>query len=61
MVENNGVRGVKLALNQNPEVERRHPAGLNFADCKSYALALVSGLPLLYTGNDFSKTDVRAA
>lgn len=55
------MRGVKLALNQNPEVERRHPAGLNFADCKSYALALVSGLPLLYTGNDFSKTDVRAA
>ncbi len=39
----------------------RHPAGLNFGDCTSYALARVGGLPLLYTGNDFSKTDVQAA
>jgi ribonuclease VapC len=39
----------------------RHPAGLNFGDCMSYALAVVSGLPLLYTGNDFSKTDITAA
>lgn len=39
----------------------RHPAGLNFGDCMSYAFARVSGLPLLYTGNDFSKTDVRSA
>jgi ribonuclease VapC len=39
----------------------RHPAGLNFGDCMSYALARVSGLPLLYIGNDFSKTDFTAA
>jgi ribonuclease VapC len=39
----------------------RHPAGLNFGDCMSYALAVVSGLPLLYTGDDFSKTDIIAA
>jgi ribonuclease VapC len=39
----------------------RHPAGLNFGDCMSYALAVVSGLPLLYIGNDFSKTDITAA
>ena len=39
----------------------RHPAGLNFGDCMSYAFARVSGLPLLYTGNDFSKTDITAA
>jgi ribonuclease VapC len=39
----------------------RHPAGLNFGDCMSYAVARVSGLPLLYTGNDFSKTDIPAA
>jgi ribonuclease VapC len=39
----------------------RHPAGLNFGDCMSYALARLSGLPLLYTGNDFSKTDVQSA
>lgn len=39
----------------------RHPAGLNFGDCMSYAFARVSGLPLLYIGNDFSKTDITAA
>ena len=39
----------------------RHPAGLNFGDCMSYAFARVSGLPLLYTGGDFSKTDVPTA
>ena len=39
----------------------RHPAGLNFGDCMSYALAAVSGLPLLYTGTDFSKTDITPA
>ena len=39
----------------------RHPAALNFGDCMSYAFARVSGLPLLYTGDDFSKTDIQAA
>jgi ribonuclease VapC len=39
----------------------RHPAKLNFGDCISYAIAAVSGLPLLYTGADFSKTDILAA
>ncbi|WP_426232521.1 type II toxin-antitoxin system VapC family toxin [Pararhizobium sp. DWP3-4] len=39
----------------------RHPAGLNFGDCFSYALAELTGEPLLYKGNDFSKTDIRAA
>jgi len=39
----------------------RHPAALNFGDCMSYALARVSGLPLLYVGDDFSKTDIQAA
>ncbi|HEY2843249.1 MAG TPA: type II toxin-antitoxin system VapC family toxin [Bryobacteraceae bacterium] len=39
----------------------RHPAGLNFGDCMSYALAVVSGLPLLYIGHDFSKTDIESA
>jgi ribonuclease VapC len=35
-----------------------HPAGLNFGDCFAYALAKTSGLPLLYKGNDFAKTDI---
>ncbi|MFD4434226.1 type II toxin-antitoxin system VapC family toxin [Nocardia sp. NPDC058497] len=36
----------------------RHPAGLNFGDCFSYALSKVSGEPLLFKGNDFTRTDV---
>ena len=39
----------------------RHPAGLNYGDCFSYALAVISGEPLLYKGNDFSQTDIAAA
>jgi ribonuclease VapC len=35
-----------------------HPAGLNFGDVFSYALAKVRGLPLLYKGNDFIHTDI---
>lgn len=38
----------------------RHPAGLNFGDCFSYALSKVSGEPLLFKGDDFAKTDVEA-
>ena len=39
-----------------------HPASLNFGDVFSYALAKVRHLPLLFKGDDFSKTDiVRAA
>jgi ribonuclease VapC len=39
----------------------RHPASLNFGDCVSYALARARGLPLLYKGEDFAKTDVISA
>jgi len=35
----------------------RHPAGLNFGDCFSYALAKATGEPLLTKGTDFAKTD----
>ena len=38
-----------------------HPARLNFGDCFSYALASVTGQPLLYKGNNFGHTDVRSA
>ena len=34
------------------------PASLNLGDCVSYALAQSRGLPLLFKGNDFAKTDV---
>jgi ribonuclease VapC len=36
----------------------RHAAGLNFGDVFAYALARISGEPLLFKGEDFSKTDV---
>ncbi len=36
----------------------RHAAALNFGDCLGYAAASVSGLPLLFTGGDFSRTDL---
>jgi hypothetical protein len=39
-------------------LSRRHPAGLNIGDCCSYALSKYSGEPLLFKGNDFTKTDV---
>jgi ribonuclease VapC len=39
----------------------RHPAALNFGDCFSYALALLTQEPLLFKGDDFSKTDIRVA
>jgi ribonuclease VapC len=37
-----------------------HPAGLNFGDLFSYALAKARGVPLLYKGSDFARTDVAA-
>jgi ribonuclease VapC len=39
----------------------RHAARLNFGDCFAYALAKVTGEPLLFKGGDFRKTDVKAA
>ncbi len=38
----------------------RHPAGLNFGDCCTYGLCISTGEPLLFKGNDFSKTDLPA-
>ena len=35
-----------------------HPAGLNLGDVFSYALARARELPLLFKGDDFSRTDV---
>lgn len=38
-----------------------HRARLNFGDCFAYALAKTTGEPLLFKGDDFSQTDIRAA
>jgi ribonuclease VapC len=35
-----------------------HPAGLNICDCFAYALAKELDCPLLFVGDDFSRTDV---
>lgn len=37
----------------------RHAAGLNYGDTFAYALARVTDEPLLFTGDDFGRTDVR--
>jgi ribonuclease VapC len=39
----------------------RHPAGLNFGDCLTYATALVAGESLLTKGEDFIQTDLTLA
>jgi ribonuclease VapC len=36
----------------------RHSAGLNYGDCFVYGLAVASGEPLLFKGNDFGETDL---
>ena len=38
-----------------------HPAGLNLGDIFAYALARVHNLPLLFKGDDFSRTDIERA
>ena len=39
----------------------RDPAGLNFGDCLTYAVARLSGEPLLFVGEDFPQTDLESA
>jgi ribonuclease VapC len=39
----------------------RHPAALNFGDCFAYALAKITGEPLLFQGEDFKETDIVSA
>lgn len=38
-----------------------HPAQLNFGDCFAYELAKSRACPLLFVGEDFSRTDVTGA
>lgn len=57
-----GQPAVRLAR-QVGEIYRRwgrgfHPAALNFGDCFAYALAKERGCSLLYSGDDFAKTDI---
>jgi ribonuclease VapC len=36
-------------------------AALNILDCMTYATARIAVEPLLFTGNDFARTDIAAA
>lgn len=38
-----------------------HPAGVNYGDCFSYALARTTEKPLLQKGDDFPQTDIAVA
>lgn len=38
-----------------------HPANLNSGDCMSYAVPRLAQEPLLFVGDDFPATDIRAA
>ena len=38
-----------------------HGAALNYGDCISYALAKHLDVPLMFKGDDFSRTDLRSA
>jgi ribonuclease VapC len=38
-----------------------HPAALNFGDCFAYEVAKEHDCPLLYVGEDFSRTDIGGA
>jgi ribonuclease VapC len=37
----------------------RHPAGLNFGDCFTHALAMVSGEPVLAKGPEFQRANLQ--
>jgi ribonuclease VapC len=39
----------------------RHPAGLNFGDCLTFATAIAQNEPLLFKGDDFAQTNVTNA
>jgi len=38
-----------------------HPARLNLGDCFAYALAKATNEPLLFKGDDFTRTDITSA
>ena len=56
--------GIEIALAALAAFHRfgngRHPADLNMGDCFAYACSRAKGVPLLFKGNDFMATEVRA-
>lgn len=56
-----GVETARIAVEAEARFGKRTPAKLNLGDCFAYALAKEHKLPLLYKGEDFSRTDVAPA
>ena len=69
LIENLGLRVEPVDLQQQALAldgllkfgKGRHPARLNLGDCFAYALAKALGVPLLFKGGDFLKTDITPA
>ena len=54
--------GARSPVVQRPrQEEEKDPAGLNFGDCLTYAVARLSGEPLLFVDEDFPKTGLESA
>ena len=51
----------RLAVDAHQTFGRGTPARLNLGDCFAYALAATEGDGLLFKGDDFPRTDVKAA
>jgi ribonuclease VapC len=69
LIQRAGIEVVPVDAEQAREARRgfsrfgkgRDVAGLNYGDCFAYALASVLGEPLLFKGDDFSRTDIAIA
>jgi ribonuclease VapC len=54
-----GERETQIAIDAYADYGKgRHPAALNMGDCFAYACAKANRATLLYTGQDFAKTDL---
>jgi len=56
-----GGETARIAVEAETRFGKRTPARLNLGDCFAYALAKERNLPLLYKGDDFSRTDIEPA
>ncbi len=54
-------RTTRLASEAEKAFGKRTAAKLNLGDCFAYALARERGAPLLFKGDDFSRTDIAPA
>lgn len=54
-------RTATIAVEAEAKFGKRTPAKLNLGDCFAYALAKELDAPLLFKGDDFTRTDIGAA